>query len=108
MPIFDACKVAPTFDEMFDKDCNVKEHWQKIVNDIEKIGIEKLEEKQQEIDWRLEDNGVTFNIYNDPEGSNRVWKLDPIPFVLTENEWDEVSKGLAQRAKLLNLIFNDL
>ena len=108
MPIFDACKLAPTFDEMFDKDCNVKEHWQKIVDDLEKVGIDKLEQKQQEIDWRLEDNGVTFNIYNDPEGTNRVWKLDPIPFVLTENEWNEVSKGLAQRAKLLNLIFKDL
>ncbi len=47
-------------------------------------------------------------MYNDPTGSNRRWNLDPIPFVLKEQEWEEVSKGLQQRAKLLNLIFKDL
>ncbi|NCB13161.1 MAG: hypothetical protein EOM78_16180, partial [Erysipelotrichia bacterium] len=41
-------------------------------------------------------------------GNNRRWNLDPIPLVLTQEEWDEVTKGLKQRAKLLNLIFKDL
>ncbi|ADG94748.1 protein of unknown function DUF404 [Arcobacter nitrofigilis DSM 7299] len=108
MSIFDAYKLESSFDEMFDKDTNVKEHWKDILKDLEKAGIEKLEQKQIEIDWRLEDNGVTYNIYNDPNGTNRRWNLDPIPFVVTKEEWEEVSKGLAQRAKLLNLIFKDI
>jgi uncharacterized circularly permuted ATP-grasp superfamily protein len=108
MSILDAYKLESSFDEMFDKNNNVKEHWKDILKKLEEAGIEKLEQKQTEIDWRLEDNGVTYNIYNDPDGTNRRWNLDPIPFVLTKEEWDEVSKGLAQRAKLLNLIFKDL
>lgn len=108
MSIFDTCKQESSFDEMFDKECKVKEHWKELSESLEKVGIEKLEEKQTEIDWRLEDNGVTYNIYNDPEGTNRRWNLDPIPFVLTAKEWNEVSKGLEQRAKLLNLIFKDI
>jgi uncharacterized circularly permuted ATP-grasp superfamily protein/uncharacterized alpha-E superfamily protein len=108
MSIFNSCKVEAPFDEMFDKECNVKPHWKEIYDNLERVGIKQLEQKQIEIDWRLEENGVTYNIYNDPEGTNRRWNLDPIPFVLKNEEWEEVSKGLKQRAKLLNLIFKDL
>ena len=108
MSIFDSCKLESSFDEMFDTQCNVKPHWNEIKNGLDNAGIKQLEQKQLEIDWRLEDNGVTYNIYNDPEGNNRRWNLDPIPLVLTSAEWEEISKGLKQRAKLLNLIFKDL
>jgi uncharacterized circularly permuted ATP-grasp superfamily protein/uncharacterized alpha-E superfamily protein len=108
MSIFDSCKLESSFDEMFDTQCNVKPHWNEIKNGLDNAGIKQLEQKQLEIDWRLEDNGVTYNIYNDPEGNNRRWNLDPIPLVLTSTEWEEISKGLKQRAKLLNLIFKDL
>jgi len=108
MDIFNSCKLDSSFDEMFDENNNVREHWQDIKTAIENANIDKLEQKQIEIDWRLEDNGVTYNIYNDPTGNNRRWNLDPIPFVLKEQEWEEISKGLKQRAKLLNLIFKDL
>ena len=108
MSIFDSCKEESSFDEMFDKKCGIRPHWTDIIKGLEDAGIKQLELKQLEIDWRLEDNGVTYNIYNDPEGTNRRWNLDPIPLVLTSSEWDEISKGLKQRAKLLNLIFKDL
>jgi uncharacterized circularly permuted ATP-grasp superfamily protein/uncharacterized alpha-E superfamily protein len=108
MSIFDSCKEESSFDEMFDTKCGIRPHWTDIINGLDNAGIKQLELKQLEIDWRLEDNGVTYNIYNDPEGTNRRWNLDPIPLVLTSSEWDEISKGLKQRAKLLNLIFKDL
>lgn len=108
MSIFDSCRLESSFDEMFDNECNIRPHWKDIIAGLENAGIKQLEQKQLEIDWRLEDNGVTYNIYNDPEGNNRRWNLDPIPLVITSQEWEEVSKGLRQRAKLLNLIFKDL
>jgi len=108
MSIFDSCRLESSFDEIFDNECNIRPQWKDIIEGLEKAGIKQLEQKQLEIDWRLEDNGVTYNIYNDPEGNNRRWNLDPIPLVLTQEEWDEVTKGLKQRAKLLNLIFKDL
>ena len=108
MSIFDSCRLESSFDEVFDNECNIRPHWKEVIEGLENAGIRQLEQKQLEIDWRLEDNGVTYNIYNDPEGNNRRWNLDPIPLVLTQEEWDEVTKGLKQRAKLLNLIFKDL
>jgi uncharacterized circularly permuted ATP-grasp superfamily protein/uncharacterized alpha-E superfamily protein len=108
MDLFDNCRLNSSFDEMFNSNGAIKGHWLEIANALEKAGIKQLEQKQFEIDWRLEDNGVTYNIYNDPDGINRKWNLDPIPFVLKEEEWDKVTRGLKQRAKLLDLIFKDI
>jgi uncharacterized circularly permuted ATP-grasp superfamily protein/uncharacterized alpha-E superfamily protein len=109
MQIFDSYVSESSFDEVYDDADNIRECWKNIVNNIENAGLELLEEKQKEIDWHLEDNGVTYNIYNDNDRpANRRWGLDPIPFVIAEDEWKTITKGLQQRAKLLNLIFKDL
>jgi len=56
----------------------------------------------------LKENGVTYNIYGDPNGMNRPWKLDNIPFLISKEEWISIESGLAQRAQLLNLILEDI
>ena len=109
MSLFENYKSVASFDEMFDENKNLREHWRGIYESIQNKGLEELGAKQAEIDWHLEENGVTYNIYNNPEGSgNRPWRLDPIPFVITAEEWKEVKRGIKQRATLLNLIFKDL
>lgn len=97
-----------SYDEMFDHDKNVRPHWKALKSNLEKIGLEQLLLKQKEIDWRLEDNGVTYNVYNDPGGLNRPWKLDPIPFILEEEEWKKIEAGLKQRCRLFNLLLQDI
>jgi uncharacterized circularly permuted ATP-grasp superfamily protein/uncharacterized alpha-E superfamily protein len=109
MSIFDTYLSQSSFDEMFDKEKNVRPHWEYVYNQIKAFGLDTLKSKQAEIDWHLDDNGVTYNIYNNPEGNNnRPWSLDPIPFIVSEEDWAKVRKGLKQRAKLLNLIFKDI
>lgn len=108
MNIFDSYVSESSFDEMYDGE-TIRECWKKIVDDIEEAGLDALKAKQAEIDWHLEDNGVTYNIYDDHEGpANRSWSMDPIPFIIGENEWESVKKGLQQRARLFNLIIRDL
>ena len=109
MSILEGYNLKAPFDEVFDKKKQIRPYWQEIVDGIDKAGLELLQEKQEDIDWHIEDNGVTYNIYDNHEKSgSRAWNMDPIPFVISENEWAEISKGVAQRAKLLNLIFKDL
>jgi uncharacterized circularly permuted ATP-grasp superfamily protein/uncharacterized alpha-E superfamily protein len=109
MSIFEGYVSESLFDEVFDSEKNVRPYWKDILSEIEKAGLEVLKEKQADIDWHLEDNGVTFNVYNTHEKSaQRFWSMDPIPFVICEEEWSVLTKGLEQRAKLLNLIFKDL
>ena len=109
MAIFDSYALGSSFDEVFDEHGKIRACWQDILNDIESTGLDKLQEKQEEIDWHLEDNGVTYNTYgNNDTQSSRSWKLDPIPFVIESDEWEDIRKGLQQRAKLFNLILKDI
>lgn len=109
MPLFDSYVSESSFDEVYDSTAAPRPRWKKIIEGIEDSGLDALKEKQAEIDWHLEDNGVTYNIYDDyDKPSHRSWSLDPIPFVIEAKEWNEVKKGLKQRAKLLNLILKDL
>ena len=108
MGLFDGYISNDAFDELHDRDGEINPHWRELYEHIDSIDTDTLINKQSEIDWRLEDNGVTFNVYNDPDGNNRPWRLDPIPFVISSSEWEHIKLGLKQRAKLLNLIFKDI
>ncbi len=86
----------------------VRQHWRPIYDAIEKMGIGRLSDMQQDIDWLLKENGVTYNVYDDPEGLNRPWRLDPLPFLCPAPEWEKLQQALLQRTHLLNLIYRDI
>jgi uncharacterized circularly permuted ATP-grasp superfamily protein/uncharacterized alpha-E superfamily protein len=98
----------PFFDELAAPEGVVREHWKKLAHAYDELGIEKMEQRSREIGQELRDNGVTYNIYSDPDGINRPWKLDPVPMVFGQQEWENIERGLAQRAELLNLILSDI
>ena len=109
MGLFERYFSESSFDEMVDEQHNCRPHWQAIYDRIEAAGIEGLKARQAEIDWSLEENGVTYNVYDTPDGiTKRRWTLDPIPFVVTQAEWDEVVRGVRQRAKLFDMMLQDL
>jgi uncharacterized circularly permuted ATP-grasp superfamily protein/uncharacterized alpha-E superfamily protein len=56
---------------------------------------------------RIREQEVTFNILGSPQGSNRPWQLGPLPLLLEPADFAELSRGLAQRARLLNAIVKD-
>lgn len=109
MHIFDSYISESPFDEVYDNNKNIRECWKSIINDIEDSGVELLNNKRAELDWHLQDNGVTYNVYDENDKpSSRTWTLDPIPFVIDESEWEQVRQGLKQRATLFDLILKDL
>lgn len=97
-----------SYDEVLDQNGQVKPYWQGVFDTLESIGLEELEFRNQEIVKKLKENGVTYNVYDSNKESNRAWKLDPIPFLIHESEWQTIEKGLQQRARLLDLILKDL
>jgi len=109
MGVFERYFSESSFDEMVDAQQQCRPHWEAICNQIEKAGIDGLKAKQAELDWSLEENGVTYNVYDAPGGiTKRRWTLDPIPFVVAQTEWEGVVKGIRQRAKLFDLMLRDL
>lgn len=97
-----------SYDEMFKKNKEVKNTWDKLNQKLNELGQEELISMQKEIDWNLSENGITYNVYDDPNGLNRPWSLNIIPFVMHKKEWDTVEKGLQQRATLMDLIVKDI
>ncbi|MBN2896559.1 MAG: circularly permuted type 2 ATP-grasp protein [Campylobacterales bacterium] len=106
--LFEGYEALSRYDEMFDAAHQVRSHWQGVHRLLDSLGSEALRARQSDIDWRLEENGVTYNVYNDPEGLNRPWRLDPIPFIIDADEWRGIEAGLKQRALLLDLLLKDL
>lgn len=96
------------FDEMWEGKGRVRAHWRHLLQQIQELGVEELGLRKLELQRLLRDHGVTYNIYGSPQGARQLWKLDPIPFVLPQESWDKIEKGLRQRGRLLNLMLADL
>lgn len=86
----------------------VRPHWESFFNSISYLGKDELLTRELEIKRLLRENGVTYNIYGDPQGFDRPWKLDLIPLLIPKKDWNAIETGLQQRARLLNLILTDI
>ena len=95
-------------DELFSLNDGVKPYWDKLFTAFDTLGVSGLTARQKDIDWLLSENGVTYNVYNDPQGMHRPWNLNVVPFVLHQKEWDQVTQGIKQRAEILNLVLKDV
>ena len=95
-------------DEMCATDGIIRSHWQYLVRALNDMGGRELQHRREEA-WRLiRENDVTYNIYGDPGGMGRPWKLDLVPLLIESEEWRTIETGLMQRAELLNLLLSDL
>ena len=96
------------YDEMLDSQGQVRPHWLSLMQDIEKLGSAEMELRHTEALKLLHENGVTYNVHGDSGSSNRPWQLDPVPLMISGEEWRDIEAGLLQRAELLNMIQADL
>lgn len=85
-----------------------KEHWKRLFSNAEALGPEELKGRQAELAKLLQENGVTYNIYGDPNGLNRPWQLDTIPLLIQPTDWKVIEKGMKQRAYVLDKLLEDL
>ena len=96
------------YDESRTPDGVLKPHWNYFIKSLQQLGCDEMERRREQGAQFLRENGVTYNVYGDPDGLNRPWELDPLPFLIASEEWAAIEAGLIQRAELLNLILADL
>lgn len=99
---------TPFVDEMTTNEGKIAPSWDALARHYSFLGPERMEQYHQEVAKQLRENGVTYNVYGDPDGMNRSWQLDPIPMVFGNQDWSVIEKGLLQRTELLNEILKDL
>ncbi|WP_370153985.1 circularly permuted type 2 ATP-grasp protein [Ferrovibrio sp.] len=112
--------VEEAYDEMVTGQGVIRAHWQGLLASLSTLGSSGLAERAQRARQYLEDEGVTYNLYELPGDTGaaseivpplpeqRPWRLDPVPVLLSAEEWSHIEAGLIQRATLLDLVLRDL
>src|SRR5580704_12440352 len=100
--------VERVYDETLAADGQVRPHFEPLIRSLEALGRSELTSRWENARRAIRTNGVTYNVYGDPEGTNRSWELDMVPLVISSAEWSHLERALIQRARLLNLILADV
>ncbi|MCB1528283.1 MAG: circularly permuted type 2 ATP-grasp protein [Hyphomicrobiaceae bacterium] len=96
------------FDELIGPDGRVRPHWQPVVSFLENLGPERAAALSERIQRRIVENGITLDSFSDPNQVERPWKLDLVPLVLDQREWQPLERALIQRARLYEALLSDL
>jgi uncharacterized circularly permuted ATP-grasp superfamily protein/uncharacterized alpha-E superfamily protein len=96
------------YDEVLAADEELRPQWRKLGESLATMGHTDLARRWHDGRRLIHDNGITYNIYSDPQNNARPWQLDPIPLVMDPEEWKSIEAGIIQRALLFNTILADL
>ena len=75
---------------------------------LDRLGVEELTQRWEQARRLIHENGVTYNVYGDPQGMHRPWELDAVPLVIASEEWERLAAALVQRVQVLNALLTDV
>ncbi len=96
------------FDEMFDAQGNVRLGYEAFKERVEQLKIDEFIRRHQAAERSLMAMGITFNVYSENEGTERIMPVDIIPRVIEAEDWKKTEKGLIQRITALNMFLDDI
>ena len=82
--------------------------WTGFFNLLGADGFQDLTRRSANLQRRIRDNGVTYNVYADANGPQRPWSLDLFPLIITPQDWQQIDTGIRQRTRLLNHVMADV
>jgi uncharacterized circularly permuted ATP-grasp superfamily protein len=93
---------------MFAADSQPRPDARLLVEAIESLSDGELLSRQRSAEKMLLQMGITFNVYGDVGGTERIFPFDLIPRIVPAGEWDWIERGLKQRIRALNLFIDDV
>jgi len=105
---FDDYQTDGFYDEFFEKTGKSRPGASILLNKLGSLPEGELLKRQKETEARLFQMGVTFTVYGNEEGTERIFPFDIIPRIIESGEWDIIENGLKQRIYALNLFINDV
>lgn len=108
MSLFEGYETGEFHDEMFAADGSVRPNCAALLQSLG--GLEEVEflERKANSERYFLHNGITFNVYHDNQGTERIFPFDPVPRVISAAEWEHLEAGLTQRIMALNLFLHDI
>src|SRR5229473_5219918 len=106
--LFGDYQVGPFYDEMFSAPDVPRPHYAKIFEKLGAMIPAQFEERRKLADLSFLIQGITFTVYSDGRGTERLFPFDLIPRILPNSEWQQIDRGLTQRVLALNLFLQDV
>jgi uncharacterized circularly permuted ATP-grasp superfamily protein len=110
-PIFmnlDNYQTEGFFDEMFSAEMQVRPHYHNLLERLNELSVEEFHQKRESVDLSFLRQGITFTVYGEKEGTEKIFPFDLIPRIIPNSEWEPVARGLEQRITALNLFLKDI
>jgi uncharacterized circularly permuted ATP-grasp superfamily protein len=105
---FDSYETGSFYDEFFTEDGRPREAVRPLIGNLARLPEGELLHRQHAADRALLLSGITFNVYGDDGGSERIFPFDLVPRIIAAKEWDWIERGLKQRIRALNLFIDDM
>ncbi|MBV9999641.1 MAG: circularly permuted type 2 ATP-grasp protein [Verrucomicrobia bacterium] len=96
------------FDEIFEAGGRVRPEAEPLVRMIDSMDEGDLRRRQEAAERALLYSGITFNVYGDKAGREKIFPFDIVPRIVRCTEWERIETGLRQRIHALNLFLDDV
>ncbi len=106
--LFGHYELDASFDEMFKPGHVPRDAYRLLFDRLLELPASEWRQRQQAADRAFLNQGVTFTVYGNDEGTERIFPYDILPRIITGAEWSVVERGLAQRLLALNLFLKDI
>ena len=105
---FTAYQTGEFYDEIFESTGHARPHAQLLIDTIESLSDGQLLRYQRSADRLLLQMGITFNVYGDEAGAEKIFPFDLVPRIVPAADWDYLERGLRQRIHALNEFIDDI
>jgi uncharacterized circularly permuted ATP-grasp superfamily protein len=106
--LFGEYQAGTFYDEMFSATHQPRPHYAKIFEKLASMHPGQFEERRQHADLSFLPQGITFTVYSDGRGTERLFPFDLIPRIIPNLEWQRIDRGLSERVIALNLFLQDV
>ncbi len=96
------------FDELLDEHGKIRPYYKGIADRLSGLTTNDLNSKIRSLELLFLKQGITFTVYGDEKGTERVFPFDPFPRIIPASEWETIEAGLIQRITALNLFLYDI
>jgi uncharacterized circularly permuted ATP-grasp superfamily protein len=105
---FDGYEVGGFYDEMFVREGEPRAMARRLLASIESLPEGEFLSRQQAAERELLQMGITFNVYGEHDGVEKIFPFDIVPRIVGAEEWRGIERGLKQRIQALNLFIDDI
>jgi uncharacterized circularly permuted ATP-grasp superfamily protein len=93
---------------MYTASGEIRPHYRRFEQYFSGLNQDEFHRKREAADLAFLRQGITFNVYGDSQGTERIFPFDLVPRIIPQREWEYLERGLTQRITALNLFLHDL